>query len=125
MLSIVGAVVSEKGGWRATGRHAEEGEDGLGDVDTDGRNDDWANAVAHDAADGGFDGSTGKRAGGSPLPAGDFDSGGAADGDWVTGEVGGSWASAAGEPTLAEPGENEEVVETVEELETLVLCDSS
>lgn len=43
-----------------TGRHAEEEEDGLGDVDTDGRNDDWVNAVAHDVVDGGFDGLTGK-----------------------------------------------------------------
>lgn len=37
---------------------------------------------------------------------GDFDSGDAADDDWVTSEVGGSWASAVGELTLVEPSEN-------------------
>lgn len=64
------------------GRHAgeeEEEEDGHGGVDTDGRNDDWVNVVAHDVADGRFGRLTGKKAGGSVMLVVDFDSDGAAD----------------------------------------------
>lgn len=78
MLNIVGAVVSEKGGWTATGRHAGEEEDGHGGVHTDGRNDDWVNVVAQDAGDGRFGGLIGKKVGGWVTLV-DFDSDGAAD----------------------------------------------
>lgn len=81
MLNTAGAVGSEKGGWIVTGRHAEEEEDGHGGADTDGRNDDWVNAVARDGVDCRFDGSTGKKVGGSVMLAGDFGSDGAADDD--------------------------------------------
>lgn len=90
MLSTVGAVGSETGGWRATGRHAGEEEDGRDGVDTDGRSGDWASGAAHDVADGRFDGSTGKKEGGLVTPVGDSDSDGGADGDWATDEVAGS-----------------------------------
>lgn len=80
MLNIAGAVGSETGGWIVTGRHVEEEEDGHG-VGTDGRNDDWVNVGARDVGDGRSDGSIGKKAGGLVMPAGDFDSDGAADDD--------------------------------------------
>lgn len=126
MPSIVGAVVSEKGGQIATGRHAgEEQEDSHGGVDTDGRNNDWVNVVAPDAVDGRFGGWIGKTVGGSVMLVVGFGSDGAADDNQVTDEVAGSQASAVGDQTMVEPGENQAMVEVVGELEMVALCDSS
>lgn len=123
MLSIVGAVVNERGGQIATGRHGGEEEDGHGGADTDGRNDDWV--VAHDVADGRFGGLIGKKVGGSVMLVADFDSDGAADDNQATDEVAGSKASAVGDQMMVEPGENQAMVEVVGGLETVALCDSS
>lgn len=124
-------MASEKGGWTATGRRAEEAEGSGGGVGTAGTTDgDLVNGAASAAAVGGrIDASTVKKAGGLARPVDSTvagsDSDAAADDDLVIGEAGGGLARAVGDLATVEPTDTLAMAELADDWETAVLCGSS
>lgn len=120
-------MVSETGGWIATGRREVGEEDNDGVAGTAGMNGDSVNgaAVVGDR----FDVSTARKAGDLVMlvdgTAADFDNNAAADDDLVKGEAGGGLVNALHDSAKSGPAGKLEMAALAGDWETVVLCGSS